>query len=139
MAITASAGHSGGNSIGAATNGRTAVKSIGSNIGTMFLAFAYQTAGGVVGAIAALTDAGATQVDFNCLADGTIQARRGGSVVLGATSPGAYVPGAYQHIELEVVINATVGVVNIWVNGSNVLALTSPNTKATANSTVSGF
>ena len=141
--INATTGRSGGNSLRISSNGQSCTKNIGSNVGALNVAFAWNPNSlGSIGAsgLVYLLDAGAAQVSLKVLSDGTIQAWRGAvGTLLGASSPGAIAAGVYQHVEIAATISATVGTVQVWVNGVSVLNLTGQNTKNTANTTVSGF
>lgn len=144
VAIQSAAGRSGGNSLRITVQASEATQNIGSNVGSLNVAFGWNPSAlaspGAAGVLQFL-DAGTCQIEIKVLADGTVQALRGsGGTLLGASSPGAIAAGAYQHVEVSVTISATVGTVDVWVNTTNhVLSLTGQNTKNTANSTVSGF
>ena len=142
MTINSGTGRSGGNSLRGTSNGVGVTKSIGSNQATLNIAFGLQFSSlSVSGTPVFLNflDAGTIQDQIRVLSDGTIQAYRAGATLLGASSPGAVVAAAYQHVEVSVTISATVGVVQVWVNSVSVLNLTGQNTKNTANTTVSQF
>src|SRR6185312_4356308 len=144
VVLNSGTSRSGANSLRITVQSAQVTKNIGSNVGSLNVAFGWQpsvlAAPGSLGLLEFL-DAGSAQVAIKVLADGTVQAYRGaGITLLGASSPGAINPAVYQHVEVSVTISATVGTVDVWVNTSNhVLALTGQNTKNTANTTVSGF
>ena len=125
------------------SNGVFCTKNIGSNVGTLNVAFAWSPSSlGSIGAdgLFDLLDSLTAQVSLKVLSDGTIQAYRAHiGTLLGASSPGAIVGGVYQHVEVAVTISATVGTVQVWVNGVSVLNLAGQNTKNTTNTTVSAF
>src|SRR5579872_7123262 len=126
--INAGSGRSGGNSLRISSNGQSCTKNIGSNLGSLNVGFGWSPSSlASIGAsgLVYLTDAGTAQVSLKVLSDGTIQAYRGAvGTLLGATSPGAITAGVYQHIEFAATISATVGTVQVWVNGASVLNLT---------------
>jgi hypothetical protein len=69
-----------------------------------------------------------------------LTARRGSvyatNTILGQTSNNIIVPGSWQYVEVKVTLSATVGVVNIRLNGGDVLNLTGQNTKNGGTNTV---
>lgn len=139
--INAGTGRSGGKSIRGTGNLTGVTKTIGANVATLNVAFAYNqtTLATASGLLLQFQDAGTLQCNLKLLADGTIQALRNNSTLLGASSAGAVVGSTYSHIECAITISATVGAIQVWVNSVSVLNLTGLNTKQTANATVSGF
>lgn len=118
------------------------VKNVGSAVGTLNVAFAWDPTASMGGDVLVLYDAGTAQLTVKPLSDGSVQVYRGTSgagALLGTAAAGSVTSAVFQHIEVNTTISATVGVVQLWVNGVSVLNLTAQNTKATANSTVSQF
>lgn len=139
--INATTARSGGNSLRITSTAASATKNIGSNQATLNVAFAWQpsTLAAGTSSLLQVSDAGTLQCNLRVLSDGTIQAYRNNATLLGASGVGAISGGGYQHVECTITISATVGVIQVWVNGTSVLNLTAQNTKQTANATVSGF
>lgn len=142
MSISSGTGRSGGNSLHSISNSISVTKNIGSNQTTFNFAFGWQPASLAVPNVNGLllfTDAGTTQVSIRPNSDGSISAYRSNTTLLGTSAVGVISAATYQHIEVSVTIDATVGAVQIWVNSVSVLNLTNVNTKQTANTTISGF
>jgi hypothetical protein len=144
VAISAGNGRSGGASL-RITNSALASKTFPAAIATANVAGAFATSSltssATVGGMALWDGSTATpQVSLKFNPDGSISAYRGSilGTLLGTSAAGVIVVTAQQHIEVNVTISATVGVVQVWVNSVSVLNLTSQNTKSTANTTVSG-
>jgi hypothetical protein len=75
-------------------------------------------------------------ISIVCNSTGTLQVTRGDGVdgtVLGTTATPVIVAQAFQHIEVQVVVSATVGAVEVRVNGITRIALSSINTIASAS------
>jgi hypothetical protein len=85
----------------------------------------------------ALLDSGSVQVDLRLLSDGTLRATRNGTT-LGTTSFALSVNTSY-FIEFKVTIDPSAGTIDVRVNGSSKLSLSSQNTRATANSTANSI
>jgi hypothetical protein len=84
----------------------------------------------------ALQSASTPQVTINFdNNNGVISVYRGTSTLLGATGNNAFTSAAWFYFEADIKISATVGVVNIMINGVSVLNLTGLNTQAGTNST----
>jgi hypothetical protein len=66
--------------------------------------------------------------------DGLLEVRRGTGTVLGTASGGTISVGSYFYLETKIKIDPSVGTVDVWVNGVNVLSLTGQNTRSSANS-----
>lgn len=85
----------------------------------------------------ALTNAvNAKQIVFNLLSTGAVEVRLGsaGGTLLGTSADGTLVATAWQHVEVKAVISATVGAVEMRVNGVAVLSITGADTgSSTAN------
>lgn len=58
----------------------------------------------------------------------------GGGTSIGASSAGAFPSASWNYIEIKIFISATVGTVDVLVNGVSVLALTGQNTKGSGSS-----
>lgn len=71
----------------------------------------------------------ANMIDLQVAASGAIKATRNGTL-LGTSATGVLTANIWAYIELEFVRSATVGSVNVYVNGTNVLTLTGQNTGA---------
>jgi len=86
-----------------------------------------------------LIDIGNVQVQLLIQSDGTFAAFRGslpGQVLLGQSDPSAAVTtNRYFYLEWKVLIDSSVGTVEVHLNGQTILNLTGVNTQATANST----
>ncbi len=86
------------------------------------------------------SDNGATtHVSIEVSSTGAIIARRGNNgngTLLGTSSAGVVISGAYQYIEALVTLSDTVGVVTVHVNGASVLSLTGQDTKSSGTKTV---
>ena len=62
--------------------------------------------------------------------DGSIDVRRAGTTILGTSAAGVLsLIGAWQYIEVKVLISDTVGTVDVVVDGVNVLSLTNQDTR----------
>jgi len=62
--------------------------------------------------------------------DGSIDVRRAGTTILGTSAAGVLsLTGAWQYIEVKVLISDTVGTVDVVVDGVNVLSLTGQDTR----------
>ena len=136
--ITSSGRTAGTNALNMNTN--TSTKNLPSAIGTCFVAMGWNpTAGLGATPVVAFLDAGTAQVTIAPAADGSIAVYRAGisGTLLGTAPVASCVAAVYQHIEVGVTISATVGTVQIWINGVSVLNLIGQNTKNTANTTVS--
>lgn len=83
-------------------------------------------------------ESGLTAANYLCvgvLSNGSIQVWRGntfGTNVLGTTETGLVQAGVWVHIGVEVTRNASTGIVNVYVDGVQKLALTGVNTGSTA-------
>lgn len=84
-------------------------------------------------ALIALLDAGTLQVDLRINGDETLSVTRNGTVL--GTTTARFGIGYYQYLELKVVISDTVGTVEVRIDGTSVLSLSSQDTKNTANAT----
>lgn len=108
-------------------------KALGANFTTLIaggaVAFPALTAGQ---AFLIFQDATSTQVDLRFDASGKIIATRNGTT-LGTGTNGALSLNTFYYIEAKVLISATVGTVDVYVNGVSILSLTGQNTRATAN------
>ena len=60
--------------------------------------------------------------------DGTIRVRRNGTL-LGSSAGGAFVVGTWYSLQIEIVISDTVGRVSVYLDGTQVVNLTSQDTK----------
>lgn len=93
--------------------------------------------------IAACQDHGSVQCQLVLNSDGTLSVARSSSRsfatgkpltnVLGTTSAAILYGSTFFHIKWKVVISDSVGTVDVWINGINVLSLTGKDTKATSN------
>lgn len=84
-------------------------------------------------ALLGVLDAAAAQCDVRLKADGTLQITRNGTVL--GTTAFALSLGVFCYVEFKVLISDTVGTAEVKVDGSSKLALTSQDTKSTANAT----
>lgn len=80
-----------------------------------------------------LLDGNTAQISLKCATDGSIKAYRGTSTLLGSSDVGIYSATQWNYIELKVLFSATVGTVEVRLNGSTVLNLTGQNTISSAN------
>ncbi|MDQ3565725.1 MAG: hypothetical protein M3436_16975 [Pseudomonadota bacterium] len=103
---------------------------------TWIIGFSFKMASSLPAASRAMVgvlDAGTDQCDLRVKADGTMEITRNGTV-LGTTTYALSVGSTY-YIEFKVVIHDTTGTAEVKVDGSSKLALTSVDTKNTANAT----
>lgn len=78
---------------------------------------------------------GSVQVQFNVEANGTIQANRGSSTVLGTSSTSTVLlQNVWAYVELSCSVDASNGTIGVRINGNNVLTLTGQNTKGSGSS-----
>jgi len=70
--------------------------------------------------------------------DGSLSVRRS-TTVLGTTAPGLIAIGAWNYVELEYVISTTVGMFNLYLNGSLVLSASGVNTQALGTDTTTSI
>jgi hypothetical protein len=81
----------------------------------------------------AIMDTGTTQVSVNCTASGTVRVYRSTSAgTLLGTASVALSFGTYYYVELRTKIHNTLGTIDLYVNGTNVLSLTDQDTQMTA-------
>ena len=85
------------------------------------------------GAFLSLRDGGTVQVDMALNANGSISVRRNGTTTLGTSAASTIRLSTWHYVELKVLINNTSGTVDVKVDGTNVLSLSSQNTQQTAN------
>jgi hypothetical protein len=76
---------------------------------------------------------GAVQNTLQLKADGEIEARRGTGTILGTSTGAGIAQGQFYYIEMKIFLHASTGTVDVWVDGANVLSLTSQNTLQTSN------
>lgn len=90
--------------------------------------------------IASIRDGSTSQVSLRLNSDLRLSVVRGtvAGTVLGTTS-GSISAGSYTYIEWKVKVDASVGTVDLRVNGASVLSLTSQNTRNTANTSWNSF
>jgi len=79
------------------------------------------------------------QVQFDIETTGVINVRQPGGTILGATPLPVLVSNAWNHIEVKVTIDNSVGSFEVRVNGASVLTLTNVDTQATANASSAQF
>jgi hypothetical protein len=85
-------------------------------------------------------DSSSPQITLNENSDGSLDVFRGdNATLLGATAPGTMSTGTWYFVELKVLFHQSAGTVDLYVNGANVLSLTSQDTCATANESWNGF
>jgi len=85
-------------------------------------------------ALILIRDASTIQVGIYLNADGSLTAWRGNQAAsLGSTAASVFAASAWQYVEVQTTIDGSAGVVTIKINGSQVLALTSQNTKQSGN------
>lgn len=103
----------------------------------LYLSFAFRPTELSTSGIIGLLNAGVGSVALRLNADGSISAMRGtfSGTLLGTSAPGLVLANVYTHVQLRVVFSATVGVVQMRVNGSitNAINLTGQNTNAGAD------
>lgn len=80
----------------------------------------------------AFYDTDTLQVGIRMMVDGSISAYRG-TTLLGSSSVGVVSDDKWEYIEAKVTFSATVGSVEVLVNGDQVLNLTNQNTISSAN------
>ena len=118
-----------------AGNGNSCVgKTLSNNFQTVSCGFAFnpRSFNGSAG-ICAFNDVSTNQVDIRVNSpSGTICATRNGTTL--GTSTFALQAGIWYYVEVAVKIDPSVGTVTVNVNGTQVLALTGQNTRASGNS-----
>lgn len=83
---------------------------------------------------------GVTQAAIWVLTTGAIRAYRGTTTaVLGDSAAGLITVGTYYHIAAKILIHASAGTVDVWVDGVNVLSLTGQNTAVTYSGTIGAY
>lgn len=120
---------------------------LGTNLTTLIVGYAYMPAAIVssgTGIVATFHDAtaGAAQVTLRESSTGTLQFYLGsgtGTPLGPATAAGTISPFVWSYIEMVVTISATVGYVQLNVNGTNLILASGLNTKSTANTFVNAF
>jgi hypothetical protein len=105
-------------------------------VATRVVGFRFRMSGGLEAInMVAFRDAGSAQCDVRLLVTGAMQATRNGTV-LGTSAAGVVQSGSvWQYIEVKATISDAAGAIEVKVNGVSVLALTSVDTKNTANAT----
>lgn len=78
-------------------------------------------------------DAGTNQVAICCTISGAIAAYGGwnhvsGDILLGQSGPGLIFPGDYYGIEAEITFNPSSGAITVWLDGDEVLNISTVNT-----------
>lgn len=83
-------------------------------------------------------NAATTHLTFRALTTGAIEVYRGtsGGTLLGTTAAGVIPNGTYAFIEIKATLHDTTGAVDIRVNGSSVLSLSSVDTKNAGTKTI---
>lgn len=79
---------------------------------------------------------GGSQFQVSINADGSLSVLRAGSTSIGQTAAGVISANVWYYLEIEAVISATVGVVNIYLNSTQVLALSTVNNKGQSAGTI---
>lgn len=79
---------------------------------------------------------GTVQNQLSVKSDGEIDVYRATGNLLGTTTGAGLIQGSYQYIELKIFLHASTGTVDVWVDGINVLSLTSQNTLNTATAEI---
>jgi hypothetical protein len=82
-------------------------------------------------------DAGSVQCDVRLVSDGTLRITRNGTTL--GTTTFALSSGVSYYVEFKATINDATGTAEIKVDGSSKLALTSQDTKSTANATANSI
>jgi hypothetical protein len=121
------------------TSGATAILGFGFRSVAPFATLGVSTSptGGGGNVLATIRSAGTEQVWFRFETTGRISAYRG-STLLGTSTSGC-TQNLYQHLQFRVVISATVGTVDVWIDAVNVLSLTGQNTQGAAGTTWDEF
>lgn len=114
------------------------------NLTTLIAGFRFNGGLSSTNMLCGLYDAAAAafQCNLRVFSDGHLAffSGSGSSTQIGASSvAGAVTPNTWTHIQLKVTINSSTGTVEALVNGVSILSSTGLNTKATANTWVSGF
>jgi hypothetical protein len=88
----------------------------------------FMVVAGTTGSIIFFREGATNHVDLTWEADGTIRAKRNGTL-LGSSAGGAFTVGSWYSLQVEVVISDTVGRVTIYLDGVQKLNLTGLDTK----------
>lgn len=103
------------------------------NQATWGIAFAFKTNVLTSTGIMIFNDGSTNQVYLSLASDGSLTVYRGGGTSLGSAPAGTVVLNTWIHIELKATINNSTGTIYLGINGTQVLNLTSQNTRATSN------
>ena len=117
--------------------GARAALTLGVNLATGYVAFAFKTNAFAVTAtpntrFLELRDNGAVQVYFEYLPSGVIRVYRGDGTVLGTTTF-AFALNIFYHFEVEAVIDNSAGEVNLRINGAPLTGFTGLDTNQSGN------
>jgi catechol 2,3-dioxygenase-like lactoylglutathione lyase family enzyme len=104
---------------------------------TYVLGVAYRCRLGSVASreIMATYQGGSLQNKVNTVSGGEISVTRG-TTVLGTSTGAGLVGTVYSYIEVKIFLHASAGTVDVWVEGQNVLSLTSQNTLNTSTAEI---
>lgn len=140
VTITASSGRRSGGSCNLAGSNRFIDKTLPSNYATLIVGWALSTGGGTAATLLKFLDGATVHCALFLTAAGAIAAYRGDLTTLLGTSANGVVPSSgFCYIEAKVLISDTVGTVDVHVNGSSVLSLTSQDTRNAGNASCTGF
>lgn len=107
------------------------------NSGTLCCGVAIKSAGitGTLGIVYFMDGASTIQVGLYPQTDGSFQVLRNGilGTVLGTSTTTNVLDGNWHYVEFKVSFSTTVGTVNVWLDGTNILSLTGQNTSQSGN------
>lgn len=115
------------------------IRNIGSNLATFVIGFGIFK--GDATTFLRLFDGGTEQLTLLRKSDGAIEVRRGkaSGTIIGTSAAGVFPVNAWTYIEVKATINDTTGAVEVHVNGTSVLTLSSVDTKNTANAFITRY
>jgi hypothetical protein len=139
-AINATAARSGPNGLqlGASSQGRALFKNF-TSIPTIIVGWAMNIQSGVGSQVLSLNDSGGTQVSLNFDTTGGITFYRGNPTAnpIGASSSVTVGSGVWHYYEAKITISATVGTVELHVDGVQTIVATGLNTKGSSTTGIS--
>lgn len=123
--LTAGAGRRGTNALTLNAFTAYAQKTLSAPSSELFVSVAHSPAGINGTAVLVFMSGSTSMITLRMNADGSISVLRGalGSTVLGSSAAGLVSIGTYTHFQIRVVFSATVGVVQVRINGSTTPAI----------------
>jgi hypothetical protein len=139
-AINATAARNGANGLqlGASSQGRALSKNI-TSVSTIIVGWAMNIQSGVATQVLSLNDSGGTQVSLNFDATGGITFYRGNPFTNQLASPSTITVGSgvWHYYEAKIFISATVGTVELHVDGVQTISGNNLNTKGSSTAGIS--